>query len=338
MLCGSISTGYKPQRPDVGIYYYQLLTMRRSRMEGFLVTDYADRFAEARRDLLTWAEEGRLHQQYDVLDGLEQAPLRAEPPVPRRQPRQAARQAVAAGRLGGRIPQLFGEAARIWPPHRRVADGGHSLRSGAVIVDAHVHLHPDRLAAKVRAFMQQPRPDGTARLPMAYGIEPDDVLAAMAGEGVERVWSFSYAHKPGIAVGLNEASAALAAATQDGPLPVMGGGTVHPGDDDPGAIVTDAVDRLGLGVLKLHCSVGAFDVDDRRLDPVFAVAAERRLPVVIHLGHAVDGRTEVGELAALDRVATAHPDAPLILAHSGHEAARGGARRASTPTRACTPT
>jgi NADPH-dependent curcumin reductase len=75
VLCGSISTGYKPQRPDVGIFYYQLLTMRRSRMEGFLVTDYAERFAEARRDLLTWAEEGRLHQQYDVLDGLEQAPL-----------------------------------------------------------------------------------------------------------------------------------------------------------------------------------------------------------------------------------------------------------------------
>ena len=75
VLCGSISTGYKPQRPDVGIFYYQLLTMRRSRMEGFLVTDYADRFAEARRDLATWAREGRLHQHYDVLEGLEQAPL-----------------------------------------------------------------------------------------------------------------------------------------------------------------------------------------------------------------------------------------------------------------------
>jgi predicted TIM-barrel fold metal-dependent hydrolase len=191
-----------------------------------------------------------------------------------------------------------------------------------VIVDAHVHLHPDRLAAKVRAFMQQPRPDGTARLPMAYGIEPNEVLAAMAADGIERVWSFSYAHKPGIAAGLNEASAALAAATQDGPLPVMGGGTVHPADDDPAAIVEDAIDRLGLGVLKLHCSVGAFDVDDPRLGPVFAVAAERRLPVVVHLGHAVDGRTEAGELAALDRVAARHPDALVILAHSGHEAAR----------------
>ena len=75
VLCGSISTGYKPQRPDVGLYYYQLLTMRRSRMEGFLVSDFADRFDDARRDLLRWSEEGRLHQRYDVLEGLEAAPL-----------------------------------------------------------------------------------------------------------------------------------------------------------------------------------------------------------------------------------------------------------------------
>jgi NADPH-dependent curcumin reductase len=74
VLCGSISTGYKPQRPDVGLHYYQLLTTRRSRMEGFLVTDYADRFDDARKQLMTWADEGRLQQQYDIMDGLEQAP------------------------------------------------------------------------------------------------------------------------------------------------------------------------------------------------------------------------------------------------------------------------
>ena len=74
VLCGSISTGYKPQRPDVGIYYYQLLTMRRSLMQGFLVSDYEDRFDEARADLLRWSQEGRLVQQYDVVEGLEKAP------------------------------------------------------------------------------------------------------------------------------------------------------------------------------------------------------------------------------------------------------------------------
>jgi uncharacterized protein len=193
----------------------------------------------------------------------------------------------------------------------------------AVIVDAHVHLHPDRLAAKVRAFFENNLrgADDEHRRPLAYPTDPAEVLAALAGDGIDRVWSFSYAHKPGIAVGLNEASADLAGAFATGPVRVTGGATVHPADDEPAAIVVDAIDRLGLRVLKLHCSVGAFDVDDRRLDPVFAVAAERRLPVVVHLGHDISGHTETAELAALDRVATAHPDAPIVLAHCGHHAA-----------------
>ncbi len=73
-LCGSISTGYRPERPDVGLHYYQLLTTRRARMEGFLVTDYADRFDEARADLARWVAEGRLRHHQDVLEGLERAP------------------------------------------------------------------------------------------------------------------------------------------------------------------------------------------------------------------------------------------------------------------------
>lgn len=73
-LCGSISTGYAPKRPDVGLHYYQLLTTRRARMEGFLVTDYEDRFDAARRQLLGWAASGDLHVEHDELAGLARAP------------------------------------------------------------------------------------------------------------------------------------------------------------------------------------------------------------------------------------------------------------------------
>jgi NADPH-dependent curcumin reductase CurA len=74
VLCGSISTGYAPGRPDVGLHNYQLLTTRRSRMEGFLVSDFADGYDVARRELLGWLEAGVLHFREDVVDGLEQAP------------------------------------------------------------------------------------------------------------------------------------------------------------------------------------------------------------------------------------------------------------------------
>ena len=74
VLCGSISTGYRPERPEVGLHYYQLLTTRRSRMEGFLVTDFADRFDDARREMMGWLADGSLVAQQDVLEGLERAP------------------------------------------------------------------------------------------------------------------------------------------------------------------------------------------------------------------------------------------------------------------------
>ena len=180
-----------------------------------------------------------------------------------------------------------------------------------MIVDAHVHLLPGRLAEKVRAFFADhlQRANVDHARPFAYPIDHAAVLESLAADGVDRVWSFSYAHKPGIAAGLNEASAETVAMFAGGPVEVVGGATVHPADDAPAALVVDAVDRLGLRVLKLHCSVGAFDVDDARLGPVFAVAAERQLPVVVHLGHDVSGHTEAAELAALDRVAA------VILRH-----------------------
>jgi hypothetical protein len=73
-LCGSISTGYRPERPEVGLHYYQLLTTRRARMEGFLVSDFASRYAEARGRLLDWYRDGLIHVQHDVLTGLDRAP------------------------------------------------------------------------------------------------------------------------------------------------------------------------------------------------------------------------------------------------------------------------
>ena len=44
-------------------------------MEGFLLYDFEDRFAEARRTLLGWYADGSLHVEHDILEGLENAPL-----------------------------------------------------------------------------------------------------------------------------------------------------------------------------------------------------------------------------------------------------------------------
>ncbi len=177
------------------------------------------------------------------------------------------------------------------------------------VVDAHVHLLPGRLGEKVRAFFLQGfRPDELA-YPTTHGV----ILERLAAEGVEEAWHLPYVHKPGLAAGVNEASAATAA--DAGSVRVVPGASVHPADEDVLGLVRTAVEELGARVLKLHCSVGDHEPDDPRLDPVWRYAAAIRLPVVVHVGHAVSGRTEGDELAPVARVAERHPEARIILAH-----------------------
>lgn len=186
------------------------------------------------------------------------------------------------------------------------------------VVDSHVHLLPGRLGEKVRAFFDAGIGTGT---PLAYPNDHDYVVQSLHREGVDILWTLPYAHKPGISEGLNEAAMHTVQQFADSPVSIVGGLTVHPADNDPVSIVQHAVDELGLRVLKLHCSVGSFSIDDSRLRSVFSFANERRLPVVVHLGHNVNGRTEAQELPAIAVTADLYPHMPMILAHCGHHSA-----------------
>ncbi len=73
VLCGAISQ-YNATGPRRGIENTSSLITRRARMEGFLILDYAGRFAEAQGALATLVLSGSLKHQEDVLVGLERAP------------------------------------------------------------------------------------------------------------------------------------------------------------------------------------------------------------------------------------------------------------------------
>jgi hypothetical protein len=53
---------------------YRFLTTRRARMEGFIVTDYYERFGEAYKQLRAWVTDGRIRQKEQLFRGLERAP------------------------------------------------------------------------------------------------------------------------------------------------------------------------------------------------------------------------------------------------------------------------
>jgi predicted TIM-barrel fold metal-dependent hydrolase len=183
------------------------------------------------------------------------------------------------------------------------------------IVDAHTHLLPGRLAQKVRTFLERHLPG-----PLVYPLDHEAVLEQLHAEGVQEVWSFPYAHRAGAARTMNEASAETMRRFAGGSVSVTAGATVHPGDDDPAGIVAEALDTFGLKLLKLHCSVGNFRLDDPRLTVVWELATSRRLPVIVHLGKAISGHTAADDIAELTWVLDRYPEMRIILAHSGHNA------------------
>ncbi len=191
------------------------------------------------------------------------------------------------------------------------------------MVDAHVHLLPPRLQAAIRGFFDRHGIDSGR---FAYPADPGEVCDRLAAEGIGEVWSLPYARRPGSAAELNQAMASLVAARRGGPVRVIGGCTIHPGDDQPLTVLRSAVEDMGLRVLKLHCSVGDFAPDDPRLGPVWEFAAQAALPVVLHAGHAPDGHTDDAELEPVAEVARRHPGARVIIAHCGHTASQAALR------------
>ncbi len=78
--------------------------------------------------------------------------------------------------------------------------------------------------------------------------------------------------------------------------------------------VEEAIRCLDLGArgIKLHPRAQKFDATDGRLRPVFELAAERRVPILIH-----GGRGLPPIAAGLRRVFEDAPGAQLIIAHAG---------------------
>jgi predicted TIM-barrel fold metal-dependent hydrolase len=176
-------------------------------------------------------------------------------------------------------------------------------------IDAHVHCFPDRLALAVRERLG-------ARGGLTAGPLLADVAESVRANGFDGAWILPYAHRAGVAESANEWSA------REVPrYPwLVAGATFHPGDDDLARLVDRALRELGLRVVKLHCSVGAFSPADARLEPLWEAASEFAVPIVVHAGQVGGGDSLAEEIEQLVPVLAAHPALKIVLAHSGHPA------------------
>jgi predicted TIM-barrel fold metal-dependent hydrolase len=162
------------------------------------------------------------------------------------------------------------------------------LPEGADIFDAHTHLGDD-IDGMMGRF--------------------DELLAVMDRYGVSRCNVFCLDEpdrQPGFQAG-NDRTLAAAERSNGRLIPYVRLDLT----EAPIEEAERCLDRGARGI-KLHPRAQKFMLDDERLAPVFAIAAERRVPILIHGGR---GLPPIADNLA--RLVDTYPDAQLIIAHAG---------------------
>ena len=72
-ICGQISQ-YNLEKPEMGPRLLSMLLIRQARAEGFLVFQFAARYAEGQRQLAEWLKQGKLKYHEQIVEGLGNAP------------------------------------------------------------------------------------------------------------------------------------------------------------------------------------------------------------------------------------------------------------------------
>ncbi|QCS44541.1 amidohydrolase family protein [Natrinema versiforme] len=173
------------------------------------------------------------------------------------------------------------------------------------IIDAHVHLLPDRVLKAIRKWFHQ---EVSWTLPTVTKADVFEYLTTLDG-----AVCFPYAHKPGVARSMNRTVADVVVGIDH----VVGLATVHARDDNPVDIVQEGLDA-GLAGVKLHCPVQEFPPSDSRLDPVYELAVEHDLPVIVHASsHPFYRDSDLVGPEATKRVLERFPGLRLCIPHLG---------------------
>lgn len=115
-----------------------------------------------------------------------------------------------------------GVGERSYPlPALDDVDGARIPEGLPEVVDAHVHLFPDRVFQAIERWFDQ------HGWPIRHRLSAQGVVDFLRDRGIKRVVGLSYAHKLGMARALNRFMADLVAVNPG----VIGLGTVLPGEE-----------------------------------------------------------------------------------------------------------
>ena len=175
------------------------------------------------------------------------------------------------------------------------------------LVDFHVHLFPDKLCDAIwRRFVAD---YGWKVLHQLYWRES---LAYLRERGVGTVVYSNYAHRKGIARGLNDWNLQVLAEIPD----LFCFAAYHPDDEDGLAMAEALLEHPRILGIKLQLLVQRFPPDDVRLFPLYELVMAKGKRLLLHVGTGPVGNEFVG-VAPFRRLLARYPDLPAIVAHMG---------------------
>ena len=176
-----------------------------------------------------------------------------------------------------------------------------------MLIDFHVHVFPDKLAAGAVASLAarahfEPFTDGTLA----------DTQRRMRAEGVDRYVLLNIAVTPKSERHVNDFAIALRSDPCAIPF-----GSVH--IDSPNALAeVRRLNEAGIRGVKFHNEYQDFYVDDERAFPVYEACAKQDMIMLFHGGADRGFKPPVKTPPfRMRRVATAFPQARIVVAHLG---------------------
>jgi predicted TIM-barrel fold metal-dependent hydrolase len=169
---------------------------------------------------------------------------------------------------------------------------------------------PDALQQRVWAYFDRAGPKIGRAWPIRYRGSQDQRVAQLRDFGVRRFGALSYAHRPGVAAGLNDWAADFAAEVPEALLCA----TFYPEPEAAGYVATAI--ETGVELFKVHAQVGEFSLDDPLLAQVWGRLEDEGIPVVLHIGSGPVGNAFTGP-DHLRRLLVRHPGLRVIVAHLG---------------------
>jgi len=191
------------------------------------------------------------------------------------------------------------------------------------ITDIHIHIQPwDQLQPAVLEKMRRGRREYDEILMMIK--DPALFLDYLDAAGVSRAGLINYP-SPDVMGFSGEATEFCARYCASMPNRLIPFGGVHPRLTRNAADDMKRLIDMGIRGIKLHPPHQIFALTDYRdrglksLETIFAVAQEKRLPVMIHTGTSVfpGARSRLGDPMGVDDVAVDFPELKIILAHGG---------------------